>query len=138
MKDLPDSISCLDYSCKCGCGLNTVAPAALLLMVDALEYFEEIHDKKLTPFVNSACRCLLHNETVQLEVNKNYIPFSSKSYHMPDFNGVCYAIDWGIREIKPYQIYEYLDEMYPNCLGLGKYSWGIHSDPRPKRARFGS
>lgn len=126
----------LDYSCRCGCGLNGIDSITVELLQDVLEYFEEVYMHGLTPFVNSGCRCVLHNEKVQKEVNPNYKPYSSKSRHLPDFNGICHAIDFGIKQVPPYQIYKYLDEMYPGCLGLGKYKTFVHIDSRPKRARW--
>lgn len=90
----------------------------------------------LTPFVNSACRCREHNETVQREADDDYVAFTSRSRHMPDEEGVCIAVDWGIKEVPQYQLYKYLDEMYSNCLGLGKYKTFVHLDTREKRARW--
>lgn len=120
----------LNYSCGCGCGLRSFSINTLRVMHDALEYFEEVYMRGLTPFVNSACRCRDHNEVVQKEADEDYVPFSSKSRHMPDEEGVCDAVDWGIKEVPPYQLYNYLHDMYPSCLGIIKYSWGVHLDTR--------
>ena len=125
-----------DYSCRCGCGLNTIDPKAIEIFWDYVEYFEEVYQRRLTPFVNRACSCVIHNEVIQKEANENYVPFSSRSKHMPNENGICLAIDGGIEEVPPYQIYKYLDEMYPDTIGFFKYFWGIHYDVRGYKVRW--
>jgi len=52
-------------------------------------------------------------------------------------------IEWvfpgGARErVTEEDLYDYLDDTYPNSAGIGFYSGRIHFDPRPNRARWGN
>lgn len=46
------------------------------------------------------------------------------------------AADIWITGVEPKEIYDYLNNEYPNSLGLGKYSSFVHVDVRQSRARW--
>jgi len=100
----------------------------------------------------SCCRCFKENERVQKKwyeknTGKEYVPGSSKSRHM-NFDAVDFKVkiryqkkdltgryEW--LDVEPKEVYDFLDDLFPNSLGLGLYNWGVHVDMRPKRARWG-
>ena len=56
------------------------------------------------------------------------------SHHLYNNDGA--AADIQIKGIEPIEIYEYLDKLYPNSLGLGLYNSFNHIDVRVVKARW--
>jgi hypothetical protein len=137
MGDLSLNFSHSEFACKCGCGLDNIDPRQAVI-AELIRHHEG--DKPMIP--NSGCRCLNHNERIQMDVNENYIPFSSKSKHLPftedgDINGLTgetTATDYP--SSNPRKLYDFLDNLFPDTYGIGLYSWGVHIDPRPIKARW--
>ncbi len=113
-----------ETACKCGCGFN-VADYTTVIMFEQARVFEG--NNPVTP--NSWCRCKEYNEIIQLQVNPDYLPYSSKSKHL---EGI--ACDYPSK--KPLELYNYLDKLYPECCGIGLYDWGVHFDSRSVKARW--
>lgn len=126
-----------EYACKDGCGLDNIDPRHAVIS-EIVREFEGGDPYNL----NSACRCLLHNETVQKEYNSDYVPFSSNSTHMPhtpdgainEEEGVCTAVDYPSKN--PKKLFVYLNKLFPDMYGMGLYRYGVHVDTRFKRARW--
>jgi len=112
------------FSCKCGCGFDTV-DVELDYVLEDLEYWFGIK-----PTISSGCRCRQHNETIK-EGTPSYIPWSSNSQHL-----YGKAADTKIPGISPEMVYEYLDKKYINKYGLGKYKTFTHIDVRKLKARW--
>ena len=121
---LRDNITTKDIECNCGCGFNKVSPAILDVAQELrTHYGKPIHINSRN---HSGCRCYEHNTSVG---------GTPKSKHMPDeITGVCRALDFDIEQVSNKAVYDYLCAKYPNCLGIGLYSWGIHIDDRMDRA----
>ena len=136
MGDLSKNSYKSEFACPC-CGLNHIHPAMGVIFELIREY--EGGDP-LSP--SSGCRCLNHNERVQMDYNEHYVPFTSNSNHMPktkegtidEENGICIASDF--KSDNPKRLFDFLDKLFPNTFGIGLYSWGIHIDLRQKRARW--
>lgn len=123
MGDASKHFSYSELSCPCGCSLsidNSVLPIAEMIR-------SFLGGKPIVP--SSACRCVEYNENVQREANRQYRPYSSKSKHM---EGI--ATDWKTDRAK--ELYDYLDRAFPETFGIGLYSWGVHIDTRPDKARW--
>ena len=56
------------------------------------------------------------------------------SHHLYKNNGA--AADIQIKGVEPIEIYNYLDKLYPNSLGLGVYNSFTHIDVRLVKARW--
>ena len=125
MGDISEHLSRHEVACKCGCGFAT-ADYQTVLMFEQARLFEG--GNPITP--NSWCRCQHYNEIVQMDKNENYVPFSSRSKHM---EGI--ACDYPSKN--PKELYNFLDNLYPDSCGLGLYNWGVHFDSRPVKARWG-
>jgi len=102
-----------EFACKCGCGFDTV-DAELLNVAETVRE----HIGAYTP--SSACRCKNHNKAVG---------GSDKSQHL-----IGRAID--IPYNNPRELYNYLNELYPNTFGIGLYNTFVHIDTRNKKARW--
>jgi uncharacterized protein YcbK (DUF882 family) len=72
--------------------------------------------------INSGCRCPSYN----VEIGG-----SEDSWHMK-----ARAADVVVGGKTPKEVYEYLDERYPNKYGIGSYETFTHIDTRVKKARW--
>jgi uncharacterized protein YcbK (DUF882 family) len=58
MGDLSEHFSRVEFSCRCGCGFDAVAPG----LVDLLERTRSIFGRRMV--ITSGCRCAAHNRAV--------------------------------------------------------------------------
>lgn len=138
MGDISPHYSRSEFVCKCGCGLDRI-DLRLMPIAELIRVHEG--NKPMSPL--SGCRCLQHNERVQMDVNEHYVPYSSKSKHLPlteyntvdEENGICTAGDFGSEN--PKKLYDFLCNLFPNLYGIGLYSWGVHIDVGGRYARWG-
>ena len=126
MGNLSKNFSRHEFACKCGCGFDTVDTVLIDVLQDIADHF------KASVTVNSGCRCVEHNETIQHMADINYVPYSSRSVHMTGK-----AADIVIAGIPAIEVCKYLDYKYPHQFGLGLYSSWVHIDVRSTPARWG-
>lgn len=116
MGDISKNFSRSEFACKCGCGFQTID-------VDLIKILETIRSHFKEPVkINSACRCDEHNARVK---------GSQASKHK---QGI--AADIIVRDVKPYDVYLFLDSFMPNSYGLGLYKTFTHVDVRKIKARW--
>lgn len=72
--------------------------------------------------ITSGYRCPDHNENVG---------GAPKSKHV---DGI--AADIKVKGVEPKEVYDYLNETFPTCYGVGLYSGWVHIDVRPSKARW--
>lgn len=125
MGDISEHFLRAEYECKCGCGFDTVD----IMLNKVFEMVRKHFNAVVT--VLSGCRCILHNETVQKQVNKNYVPYSSDSWHMKARAG-----DIRVQGVSPKEVYNFLNERFPQSCGIGLYHNRVHFDSRPIKARW--
>ena len=106
----PKHFNRTEFTCKCGCGFNTVDFELMIILEDVREHFG------LPISVHSGCRCETYNKKVGGK---------PKSQHL-----LGRASDISIKGITPQQIYDYLITKYPNKYGIGKYPTFVHVDTR--------
>lgn len=108
-----------EFECKCGCGSRKIAPAIAMLC-------QLVRDAYKVPVkVTSGVRCTSHNKNVG---------GAEKSQHVPDLDGFGHAVDIQVEGVEPEEVYELLDNLYPNTLGLGLYNNWVHIDDRLLKA----
>jgi uncharacterized protein YcbK (DUF882 family) len=105
-----------EFACKCGCGFDTVDHELIVVLEDV-----RVWACGMTKIL-SGCRCNRHNETVGGSTNSQH--------------KLSKAADIVIRTKTPKEIYEYLDERYPNKYGIGNYGTFTHIDTRTNKARW--
>lgn len=136
MGSLSKNFDNAEFACPC-CGYSHIHPG-MGVIAELIRHHEG--DKPMSP--NSGCRCLEYNEIVQKEYNPDYVPFSSESKHMPkdkdgaidEIFGITIAGDFASNN--PKRLYDFLDNLFSDTYGIGLYSWGIHIDLRPEKARW--
>jgi len=116
MGDISKNFNRQEFRCRCGCGFNTVD-------VELLTLLEQIRYKFCSPIIiTSGCRCKNHNQK---------IGGSKKSQHM-----LGKAADIKVINMPPQDIYNFIDNLYPNKYGFGLYSDWVHIDVRSEMARW--
>jgi uncharacterized protein YcbK (DUF882 family) len=104
-----------EFSCKCGCGFDTVDVALVALLERVRNHF----DKPV--IVTSGCRCEMYNE---------HIGGSSGSLHKKGR-----AADIIVADTEPDDVADYLENINPDG-GVGRYSTFTHVDSRNIKARW--
>lgn len=105
-----------EFTCKCGCGFDTVDNELLDVLNDIREHYQ-------TPVkINSGCRCPTHNKKEG---------GSDTSYHLKGK-----AADIVVVGISPKEVYDYFDTKYPDTYGIGLYKNRVHIDIRKSKYRW--
>lgn len=105
-----------EFECQCGCGYDTVD-------ADLIKVLEVVRNKFNKPvIVNSAARCLAHNDSVGGYPNSQHL--------------VGKAADIVVQDISPTEVYRFLNLYAPHKLGLGEYLEFTHVDVRNGKARW--
>lgn len=107
-----------EFACSCGCGYNTVDTELLTMLEIVRQHF----DAPVT--ITSACRCPTRNAEVGGAENSQHL--------------IGRAADIQISGIEPREVADYIDNMWPDTYGLGRYGVFTHLDSRVPRARWGS
>lgn len=116
MGDISENFSRSEFACKCLCGFAVVD-------VDLIKVLETVRSHFKRPVkINSACRCNEHNERVG---------GSQGSKHK-----LGIAADIVVKDVKPYDVYLFLDGHMPNSYGIGFYQTFTHIDVRKTKARW--
>jgi len=125
MGDITKYFNRKEFACKCDCGFATVD----IELIEVLQTLRYKFNKPVT--ITSGCRCIEYNEAVQKRAKKSYVPYSSKSKHM---QGI--AADIVVEMVSASDVYRYLDSVYSDRFGIGKYDEFTHIDVRSKKARW--
>lgn len=118
MGDISANFSRREFACHCGCGFDAVDAE----LVEVLEVVRQHFGAKIK--ITSGCRCSDHNTKCG---------GSPKSQHV-----FAKAADIQVDGVLPARIAEYLERIYPNKYGIGRYSGWTHIDVRSAKARWDS
>jgi len=116
MGDLSEHFSRHEFSCKCGCGQDTVD----YFLVMMLEKIRVVFNRRI--FINSGNRCLKYNRKIG----------SKDTSQHPKGK----AADIGVEDIPLKDVADFLEDQFPYCCGIGRYQTFIHVDSRTKKARW--
>lgn len=98
-----------EFACQCGCGFDTVD-------AQLLEVLSRIRDAFGPVIITSGCRCANHNAKVGGSKSSQHLYGRAADIKVPNSN--------------PDAVYAYVDALYPDRLGLGKYKSWVHVDTR--------
>jgi len=127
--DLTTNISRHELACGCGCGFQSMDWETIEVVQDVCDHFaDNLGVEKVVLTITSAARCYEYNRKPASEGG----PGSNDNSQHPK---AC-AIDLQIAGVSPQEVYEYLDQKYPNTFGIGLYKTFVHIDTRPYRARW--
>ena len=116
MGDISENFDREEFSCKCGCGFNTVDVQLLRVLEDTRFYWDR------PVIISSGCRCEEHNKRIGGHPN---------SGHMRAESADIYVVG-----ITPLKIYNWLDNLYPNSLSLGNGKTFTHIGMGNTRKRW--
>lgn len=106
-----------EFMCPCGCGRSGADVMLLPILEEVRAWAGDI------VHISSGFRCETHNAS---------IPGASKrSFHIE-----AKAADIKVAGRRPIQVYRFLNERYPQNLGLGIYDTFTHVDVRYGRGRW--
>ena len=115
MGDLSKNFNRIEFSCRCGCGMDTVDAELVAVVQDVRDHFE-------ATTINSGCRCEEHNRNEGGGDN---------SFHL-----LSKAADIVVEGVGPYRVAFYLENKYPDRYGIGRYKTFTHVDVRSGKARW--
>jgi len=115
MKKISDNFTRHEFSCRCGCGFDTVDAELVALL-------ELVRDRFKKPVViTSGCRCSAYNERVGGSANSQH--------------KLGRAADIVVAGTDPEDVYTYVDFINQTG-GAGNYSTFTHLDSRGTKARW--
>ena len=114
MGDISKNFSRSEFACKDYCGFATVD-------VELLQVLELVRERFGSVKINSACRCTTHNKNVG---------GAKGSKHK-----LGIAADIVVKDVKPIEIFTFLDMYQPNKYGLKAYKTFTHVDVRSDKWR---
>lgn len=117
MGDISKHFNRSEFSCKCGCGFDTV-DAELVMVLENLR--DQLKGRPIK--INSGCRCVRHNAKVG-GVN-NSVHRTGK------------AADIVVQGLDADTVADCLEELYPEKYGIGRYPAFVHIDVRKEKARW--
>ena len=116
----PDQISThfarSEFACKCRCGFDTVDIGLLAVLETIRAHFDA------PVMVMSGCRCASHN------ADRGGV---EDSQHL-----IGRAADISVAGIEARLVQDYIDQAFPDSLGMGRYAIWTHIDSRKAWARW--
>jgi uncharacterized protein YcbK (DUF882 family) len=127
---ISENFSRSEFSCKCGCGFETVDVELVMVHEFLRKHVAELLQEEVYTIITSGCRCKKHNKR---------IGGARKSKHT-EGNAADFKIftKKDNKLVDPNLIYKVLDTFFPDKFGIGLYSNRIHLDTRSKKARWDS
>ena len=119
-----------ETSCNCNCDQNVDPVVNIILELVRLAVQHYYAVEKVRVIVTSGSRCVEWNK--HEDGHKN----SEHTYNIAcDFKCKYYKYDkWNI--VPPKFMHDYLDDLFPDSLGLGVYDKFNHADGRSKKSRW--
>ena len=106
-----------EFACRCGCGFDTV-DAELIRVLEDLR--AKLGGRRV--HINSGCRCPGHNRDEG---------GADDSMHLQGK-----AADFWVDDVHPDIVADYLEDLYPDCYGIGRYVGRTHLDVRKGKVRW--
>ena len=131
MGDLSKHFSRWEFSCRHGCGQNTVDVTLINVLEDTHRHFSEIYNGvRVNIEIGNRCK-RLNKKTKGASKDSQHVVSKAADIHIT-------ATDpYGRRhEIDPGEIHAYLVQKYKNKHGIGVYDTWVHIDSRDVAARW--
>lgn len=122
MGDLSEHLGRYEVACKCGCGFAAADIQLVHAIEDCLDHFEDRVGQRLYLAVTSGCRCEKHNAA------EGGAP---GSWHTKGL-----AMDFAVLGVSADAVADYLESLYPQSMGIGRYKGRTHLDVRDSKARW--
>ena len=117
MEDFSKYFTRKEFECKCGCGQDSIDH-------ELVSVLDRLRNRIRQPIiVTSGNRCASYNK---------FIGGSDRSQHIESK-----AADFYVSTLwSPAEVFDLLEEWYPDKYGIGLYDEWVHLDVRPKKVRW--
>ncbi|MGD9171264.1 MAG: D-Ala-D-Ala carboxypeptidase family metallohydrolase [Candidatus Thiodiazotropha sp.] len=105
-----------EFACRCGCGKDTVDAELLELLDDVREHFSS------PVMIKSGHMCSRYNKKTGGSIESKHLDGK--------------AADIVVTGVSPFDVYDYLDQKYPDKYGIGQFPDFTHIDIRVEMARW--
>lgn len=122
MGDLTKNLSRHEFACECGCGFDTVDIALPGILQHTADHFAAEDEINVRIDITGPNRCKSHNAEVGGADNSQHVYARAADFKL--FNR------YTGEQIDPDRVADFIDEQYPNSLGLGRYTNRTHVDTR--------
>lgn len=107
-------------ACRCGCGFDTVDVELARVLQGVCDHFSRLLGDRVYLFITGPNRCPAHNSAEGGAANSQH-----QYGRAADFKLKCAGV-----YISPDEVYNYLNQAYPDKYGIGIYSNRVHLDTR--------
>ena len=133
MGDISAHYSRYEFTCKCGCGLDTVDAVLITHILEPVHTFVSAkYGSPARVVITSGNRCAAHNAKIGGAPDSMHIHCKAadfKAYHKSQESG-------GWVQVDPSEIADFLEGIYKTKFGIGRYHNRTHADSRDKPARW--
>jgi len=130
MGDLSDNFSRIEFTCRCGCGMDTVDAQLITILQQCSDDFAKKYNTNVRITITGPNRCDKHNKIIGGSVLSQHLLCKAADIKL----SMKVEEEWDT--IRMQELYDYFDHKYPNTLGIGIYSSWVHVDVRTQRARW--
>lgn len=127
MGNLTNNLSRHEVACRCGCGFDTTDFKLVQIIQDCCDHFAAKYHQRIVLDPTGPNRCVAHNKAEGGAPDSQHIYGKAMDFVISLKDGML---------ITPQEIYDYLDNKYPDSLGLGIYDDRNHADSRDVKARW--
>jgi len=99
-----------EFSCKCGCGCDTVDIGLLAVLETIRTHFGK------PVVINSGMRCAAHNAEIRGKSHSKHLEGRAADIFVP--------------EVPANEIQDFIESRFPDTLGMGRYALFTHIDTR--------
>lgn len=131
VRRLSEHFSASEAQCRCGDCVPEMGTADVEL-VRALERIRSSFGDRPVR-IHSWYRCRVHNNRPTYQTSAAGVPGAGSTDTSWHLGGG--AADFSIDGVEPEAIAERIRSLWPRSFGVGIYSWGVHLDIDPRRAR---
>ena len=118
-----------EFACRCGCGLDAVDVELVAVLEDVRMKFQADHiGDRVYVEITSGNRCSSHNAKVGGSLKSQHINCKAADIKV--------WIGWHQRQVSPDEVADYLDHIYGQQYGIGRYDSWTHIDVRRNRSRW--
>lgn len=135
MGDLTKNLSRHEFTCRCGCGFDTVDIELPAKLQDVSDHFAKMSERDVRIDITGPNRCQKYNDELRREYTESGGRYGANTAeHSQHIYGR--AADFKLfyrdknEQIEPRLIYEWLDKMYGDEISLGLYVNRVHADTR--------
>ncbi|MBL4839049.1 MAG: hypothetical protein JKY34_15885 [Kordiimonadaceae bacterium] len=121
MGDLSFNLSRWEMACRCRCGFDTVDVDLVKNIQEICNHFADKYEGRAALIVTGPNRCDAHNAET---------PGAAPGSLHTQAKAMDFKLKVDGKHIPPREVYDHINEAYPNQYGLGLYSNRVHFDVR--------